>query len=110
VDLAHLAPGLAALAVTIPSEEARRSVARALRAARDAGIRLLGVVENMSGYRCGACAATGPLFTGGAGAALAEQFGIPLLACVPFVALRAGESADAAFDRAGAARVLEALG
>lgn len=110
VDLAHLAPGLAALAVTIPSEEARRSVARALRAARDAGIRLLGVVENMSGYRCGVCAGTGPLFTGSAGAALAEQFGIPLLARVPFVAPRAGEAVAAAFDPAGAARVLEALG
>jgi ATP-binding protein involved in chromosome partitioning len=110
VDLAHLAPGLAALVVTIPSEEARRSVARAVRAARDAGIRLLGVVENMSGYRCGECAGTGPLFAGGAGAALAEQFGIPLLARVPFVAPRAGEPAAAVFDPAGAARVLEALG
>ena len=109
VDLARLAPGLAAFAVTIPSEEARRSVTRALRAAADAGIRLLGVIENMAGYRCGECARTGPLFAGGAGAALAEQFGIPLLARVPFVAQRGGEAAAAAFDPTAAARVLEAL-
>jgi len=109
VDLANLAPDLAALAVTIPSEESRRSVARALRAAADAGIRLLGVIENMSGYRCGECARIGPLFTGGAGAALAEQFGIPLLARVPFEAERAGE-APTVFDPTGAACVLEALG
>jgi len=107
VDLASLAPGLAALAVTIPTEEARRSVARAVRAAADAGIRLVGVVENMAGYRCGNCARTGPLFSGDAGSALAAQFGIPLLARVPFVVEGA---ADAAFDPAEAARVLEALG
>ena len=110
VDLASLAPGLAALAVTIPSEEARRSVARALRAAADAGIRLLGVIENMAGYRCDACARLGPLFAGGAGAALAEQFGIPLLARVPFVAGDAGETAAPVVDPADAARVLDALG
>ena len=110
VDLASLAPGLAALAVTIPSEEARRSVARALRAAADAGIRLLGVIENMAGYRCDACARLGPLFAGGAGAALAEQFGIPLLARVPFVAGDGGETAAPVVDPADAARVLDALG
>jgi ATP-binding protein involved in chromosome partitioning len=107
VDLAALAPGLAALAVTIPSEEARRSVARALRAATDAGIRLMGVIENMAGYRCGDCAREGPLFPGDAGAALAAEFRVPLLASLPFVP--AAEAADA-FDANAAARVMDALG
>jgi ATP-binding protein involved in chromosome partitioning len=109
VELAGLTPGLAALAVTVPSEESRRSVARALHAATAAKIRLLGVIENMAGYRCGVCERVGPLFAGEAGAALAAQFGVPLLVRVPFVAEGAGGPA-AAFDPAEAARVLDALG
>lgn len=84
-DLIGLVPELAgAVVVTIPSEEARRSVARTMRAAVEAGIQLLGVVENMAGYRCGDCGAVGPLFPGAAGEELAGEFSLPLLARIPF--------------------------
>ncbi len=94
-----------ALAVTIPTEEARRSVARALQAARDAGTRLLGVIENMAGYRCGDCGRTGALFPGSAGAELAAAFGIPLVARIPFVA----DAGAATFERGEGDRVLEVI-
>jgi ATP-binding protein involved in chromosome partitioning len=85
-DLAGLVPGLTgAIAVTIPSEEAMRSVARAMHAATHAGVPLLGVVENMSGYACPGCDVTRPLFGGDAGEVLARAFGVPLLAKLPFV-------------------------
>ena len=85
-DLAALVPGLAgAIAVTIPSEESRRSVERSLQAARDAKIPLLGIIENMSGYRCEVCGRSGPLFEGNAGDELARAFGVPLMGRVPFV-------------------------
>lgn len=85
VELGALIPDLdGALAVTLPSEESRRSVSRTMRAAASAGIRLLGVIENMSGYRCGRCGEVEPLFPGDAGARLAEEFGVPLLGSVPF--------------------------
>lgn len=85
VELGGLIPSLTgALAVTIPSEESRASVSRTLRAARDGGIRLLGVIENMSGYRCEGCATTQPLFAGNAGAELAAEFEVELLGRVPF--------------------------
>jgi ATP-binding protein involved in chromosome partitioning len=84
-DLAALVPGLTgAIAVTVPSDEARRSVARAMQAALDAGVPLLGVVENMSGYACPGCAVVRPLFGGNAGEALAREFNVPLLAQLPF--------------------------
>lgn len=84
-DLAEIAPGIAgAVAVTLPSEESRRSVERSMRAALDANVRLLGVIENMSGYRCPGCGETQPLFSGNAGAELAAEFGIPLLGWIPF--------------------------
>lgn len=84
-ELAPLVPDMAGtIAVTIPSEESRRSVARAMRAAHDAGLELLGVVENMSGYACAECGQTRPLFAGDAGARLAREFQVPLLARIPF--------------------------
>lgn len=96
-DLAELVPDLTgSVVVTIPSDESCRSVARAMRAATEAGIRLLGVVENMSGYHCPDCGALRPLFQGTAGDDLSREFGVPLLARVPFLTgdpLSAAESA-----------------
>ena len=84
-DLAELVPNLAgALAVTIPSEESRRSVGRAMRSTLRADVKLLGVIENMSGYACAECGRTGPLYPGDAGSALAETFGVPVVARIPF--------------------------
>jgi ATP-binding protein involved in chromosome partitioning len=84
-DLAALVPELTgAIAVTIPSDESKLSVARAMRAATDAGVPVLGVVENMSGYACQGCDVIRPLFGGDAGAVLAREFGVPLLAKLPF--------------------------
>jgi ATP-binding protein involved in chromosome partitioning len=85
-DLAMLVRDkLSAIAVTIPSDESARSVHRALAAARDAGVNILGIIENMSGYSCSTCDGIGPLFSGDAGARLSAAFDIPLLARIPFV-------------------------
>ena len=84
-DLATLVPEIAgAIAVTIPTEESERSVARALDAARAAKVPLLGIVENLSGYACGGCGEIGPLFEGQAGERLAAAHRIPLLVRIPF--------------------------
>jgi ATP-binding protein involved in chromosome partitioning len=83
--LVELVPGLAgAVVVTIPSDASYRAVRRAVEAARAAHVPLLGIVENMVGYRCGSCHADGPLFEGDAGERLARDAGAPLLARIPF--------------------------
>jgi ATP-binding protein involved in chromosome partitioning len=83
--LVELVPGLrGALVVTIPSQASYRAVRRAVEAARASGVPVLGVVENMAGYRCGACAATGPLFAGDAGERLSRDADAPLVARLPF--------------------------
>jgi len=69
-----LAAPPAVLAVTIPTAASRDAVRRALRGAVERKAALLGVVENMVG---------GP-FAGSAADELAEEFGIPVLARVPF--------------------------
>ncbi len=72
--------------VTVPSPESGRSVGRTMRAVSEAGIPILGVIENMSGYLCPRCQLPGPLFEGNAGAELAKRFDVPLLGRVPFFA------------------------
>lgn len=64
----------AVLTVTIPTAESADAVRRAMRTAHDRGAQLLGVIENMSG----------PPFAGTAGADLALEFSVPLLAQVPW--------------------------
>jgi Mrp family chromosome partitioning ATPase len=57
-----LGPRTAFLLVTIPSEVARGVVARSVAALSKGPNRLLGYVENMSGYFCRDCNAIKPLF------------------------------------------------
>jgi ATP-binding protein involved in chromosome partitioning len=66
--------------VTIPSEVARGVVARSVAALSKGQHRVLGYVENMSGYYCRDCHAVKPLFVSPESASL----GIPCLGTVPF--------------------------
>jgi hypothetical protein len=67
--------------VTIPSEVARGVVARSVAALSKGRNRLLGYVENMSGYYCRDCDAIKPLFPS---TPPRGSLGIPCLATVPF--------------------------
>ena len=83
-----LEPRVSFLLVTIPSEVARGVVARSVAAlskgpfdgAQGRPNRILGYVENMSGYYCRDCNDVKPLFT----AAESADLGIPCLGTVPF--------------------------
>jgi ATP-binding protein involved in chromosome partitioning len=66
--------------VTIPSEVARGVVARSVAALSKGSHRVLGYVENMSGYYCRDCNAVKPLFASSESPSLA----IPCLGTVPF--------------------------
>ena len=104
--LAELVPGLRGIVVvTIPSDASYRAVKRAVEAARAARIPILGVVENMAGYRCGSCRADGPLFAGDAGDRLARETGAAILARVPF-----DPALQAQVDAGDAGAAAEALG
>jgi ATP-binding protein involved in chromosome partitioning len=75
-----LGPRTSFLLVTIPSEVARGVVARSVAALSKGANRLLGYVENMSGYYCRDCNAIKPLFA----SPKPSSFGIPCLGTVPF--------------------------
>jgi ATP-binding protein involved in chromosome partitioning len=83
--LAELVPGLSgAIVVTIPSEVSHLVVKKSIVLARQAGARLLGLVENMAGYVCVECGALGTLFAGPGGERTAASLGLPFLGRVPF--------------------------
>jgi ATP-binding protein involved in chromosome partitioning len=75
-----LGPRTSFLLVTIPSDVARGVVARSVAALSKGPSRILGYVENMSGYYCVGCNTVRPLF------AASEPSGleIPCLGTVPF--------------------------
>ena len=66
--------------VTIPSDVSRGVVSRAIAAMRKTPNRILGYVENMSGYYCEGCDAVRSLFTGTA----TVDLDLPRLGAVPF--------------------------
>jgi ATP-binding protein involved in chromosome partitioning len=75
-----LEPRTSFLLVTIPSAVARGVVARSVAALSKGPHRLLGYVENMSGYYCRDCDAIKPLFA----APDASGLEIPCLGTIPF--------------------------
>ena len=75
-----LGPQTSFVLVTIPSEVSRGVVSRSVAALSKTRNRLLGYVENMSGYYCHDCRAIKPLFTSTESSAL----DIPCLGTVPF--------------------------
>ncbi|KAB8760603.1 hypothetical protein FH972_026595 [Carpinus fangiana] len=74
-----------ALLVTTPQEVALLDVRKELDFCKKAGIRVLGLVENMSGFVCGNCQHTSQVFRATTGGAkrLAEETGVPYLGAVP---------------------------
>ncbi len=85
IDLDELLPRLDGLVVvTIPAAASEVAVGRSMTLARQRGIRILGVVENMAGYACAECNETRPLFPGNAGEQLAHSHDTTLLGRIPF--------------------------
>ena len=69
--------------VTTASEVASEVVQKSVTYARDLGIKVLGLVENMSQYRCPTCGSEHELFEGNT-EALCEALDVPLLGRIPF--------------------------
>jgi len=74
-----------AVVVTTPQEVSLLDVRKEIDFCKKAGIKILGLVENMSGYVCGNCQTTSHVFrpTTGGGRRLARKMGIPFLGSVP---------------------------
>jgi ATP-binding protein involved in chromosome partitioning len=69
--------------VTTPQEVATGDVRRAITMFERVETRVLGIVENMSGFTCPCCGTVYDLFGSGGGDALSRDTGLPLLGRVP---------------------------
>ena len=86
-----------AVLVTTPQAVAVGDVRRELTFCKKTKIPVLGLVENMSGFVCPHCAECTNVFSKGGGEALAKQFNVPFLGCIPLdpqlaQSLEAGQS------------------
>jgi ATP-binding protein involved in chromosome partitioning len=72
-----------AVVVTTPSEVAQMVVKKSIVYARDVGIRIIGLIENMSGALCPECRTEVSLFQGDS-AGIAEALDVPLIGRIPF--------------------------
>lgn len=83
-----------AVIVTTPQEVAVGDSLRGAKMFERVGVRVLGVIENMSYYVCPHCAEKSELFLSGGGERLAAELGVPLLGQIPLQA-RLPQHADA---------------
>ena len=74
-----------AVVVTTPQEVSLLDVRKEIDFCRKAGIRVIGIVENMSGFVCGKCGHEAKIFKATTGGAkkLAQEVGVPFLGKVP---------------------------
>jgi len=69
--------------VTIPSEVSQIVVKKAVTFARQLGVPVIGIVENMSGFVCPKCGTEVNIFKTGGGRKIAEDLDIPFLGSIP---------------------------
>jgi len=72
-----------AVMVTTPQTISTGDVRRGVRMFEKVNTRVLGIVENMSGYECPKCGEVVDIFGKGGGEALATELGLPFLGFVP---------------------------
>jgi ATP-binding protein involved in chromosome partitioning len=85
MGLARLLPRADMVIVTTPALAAQKVAQRAADMARRSFVRVIGVIENMTDFRC-EHGGSYPLFGSGGGHALADAIGVPLLGQVPLEA------------------------
>ncbi|MDD3118231.1 MAG: Mrp/NBP35 family ATP-binding protein [Victivallales bacterium] len=69
--------------VTTPQEVASADVRRSITFCNQLAVPVLGVIENMSGFRCPKCGEVVNIFSAGGGKKLAEEMKVPFLGTIP---------------------------
>jgi ATP-binding protein involved in chromosome partitioning len=73
-----------AVVVTTPQDVSILDIKKSIGFARSLNLKVLGVVENMSGFTCPHCGGSTDLFKAGGGEQAAQEMGVPFLGRVPF--------------------------
>jgi ATP-binding protein involved in chromosome partitioning len=83
LTLSQRVPVAGAVIVTTPQDIALLDARKGIEMFRKVDIPVLGVIENMSTFRCPNCGVESPVFGTGGGERIAEEFHTPLLAALP---------------------------
>ncbi len=83
LSLAQRIPVSGAVIVTTPQDIALLDARKGLKMFEKVGVTVLGIVENMSTHVCSNCGHVDEIFGTGGGAAMAEQYQVPLLGQLP---------------------------
>ena len=84
LTIAQLAPNVSgAVIVTTPQEVATLDSKKAIKFIEKLGLRVIGVIENMSGMLCPHCGEQIDLFGKGGGKKIADEFSVPFLGSIP---------------------------
>lgn len=82
-----------ALIVTTPQEVAGADVRKSINFCFKVGLKVLGIIENMSGFVCPHCGKITEIFKSGGGYQTAQKFGLEVLAKIPLEP-KIGEACD----------------
>lgn len=69
--------------VTMPSEVSQAVVKKAITFAKQLKVRVIGIIENMSGFVCPECGAALDIFRTGGGKKIADDLSVPYLGSIP---------------------------
>ncbi|MBI4394050.1 MAG: Mrp/NBP35 family ATP-binding protein [Euryarchaeota archaeon] len=84
LSIAQEIPGIdGTIVVTTPQEVSIDDNKRSLNFAKSLNLKVLGVVENMSGFTCDPCGTTTDIFRSGGGERLADELDVPFLGRIP---------------------------
>jgi ATP-binding protein involved in chromosome partitioning len=84
MSVAQTIPDAQAVIVTTPQEISLADVRKSINFCHKINMRILGIVENMSGYFCPHCSKELPLFKTGGGERTAADAKVPFLGSLPF--------------------------
>jgi predicted Fe-Mo cluster-binding NifX family protein len=84
MSVAQTIPEAHALIVTTPQEISLADVRKSINFCQKINLDMLGLVENMSGYRCPHCGEAVPLFKSGGAEKTAQKAKVPYLGALPF--------------------------
>jgi ATP-binding protein involved in chromosome partitioning len=84
MSVAQTIPDAQAVIVTTPQEISLADVRKSINFCQKINMRILGIVENMSGYFCPHCGKELPLFKRGGGEKTAADAKVPFLGALPF--------------------------
>ena len=84
LSVMQLIPDMAGvIIVTMPSEVSQAVVKKAVTFARQIGVPIIGIIENMSGFICPDCGKEINIFKFGGGKKIADEMAVPYLGSIP---------------------------